>query len=267
MDENEDDKQIVVEGVPAPEDSVTYLPEVTYKVRVKTGDRRGAGTDANVFVELYGDKGKSGEKKLDNKLNNFERNAEDLFGITCIDVGTPTKIRVRHDNSGFGPSWFLDKVIIHSEKDFKDYFFLCGKWLSTEREMMAKSKEKWQQATKTGVCTVPLVNYKVIVKTGDRWGAGTDANVYISIYGTKGDTGKRLLSKPGNCFERNQTDEFGVQAVEIGDVQKIRIGKKKTKQNNKFKKKINKKKMTKIIVEMKQNMTTVDLDLHGSWNQ
>ena len=237
LDENEDDKQIIVEAIPAPEDSITYLPEVTYKVRVKTGDRRGAGTDANVLIEIYGDKGKSGEKKLDNKLNNFERNKEDLFGITCVDVGTISKIRIRHDNSGFGSSWFLDKVIIHNEKDSQDYYFLCGKWLSTkeddkqiEREIPASNED--------GVCTVPLVDYKVKVITGDRWGAGTDANVYITVYGNKGDSGKRLLSNTGNCFERKQEDNFGFSAVDLGEIQKIRIGIIK-KKNIKFHKKKN----------------------------
>lgn len=41
---------------------------------VKTGDKKGAGTDADVFVQLYGaDGGKSEEIYLDNKSDNFER--------------------------------------------------------------------------------------------------------------------------------------------------------------------------------------------------
>jgi len=30
-----------------------------------------------------------------------------------------------------------------------------------------------------------MTNYTVLVKTSDLWGAGTDANVMISIFGTK----------------------------------------------------------------------------------
>jgi hypothetical protein len=44
-----------------------------YKVTVYTGDKRGAGTDANVFITLFGDAGDSGERKLDTSKNNFER--------------------------------------------------------------------------------------------------------------------------------------------------------------------------------------------------
>lgn len=33
------------------------------------------------------------------------------------------------------------------------------------------------------------------VRTGDMYGAGTDANVFLTIYGELGDTGERKLSK------------------------------------------------------------------------
>lgn len=38
------------------------------------------------------------------------------------------------------------------------------------------------------------------------WGAGTDANVYINIYGETGDTGERRLRKSNNLnkYEKGQ---------------------------------------------------------------
>lgn len=35
------------------------------------------------------------------------------------------------------------------------------------------------------------VNYKVHVFTGDKSGAGTDANVFLTVYGEMGDTGRK----------------------------------------------------------------------------
>lgn len=35
--------------------------------------------------------------------------------------------------------------------------------------------------------------YEVTVFTGDHWAAETDANLYITIFGSQGDTGKRML--------------------------------------------------------------------------
>ena len=44
-----------------------------YKVTVMTGSKRGAGTDADVHITLFGDVGESGERKLNTKMkNNFE---------------------------------------------------------------------------------------------------------------------------------------------------------------------------------------------------
>lgn len=47
--------------------------------------------------------------------------------------------------------------------------------------------------------------YKVSVMTGDVYGGGTDANIFLTIYGDLGDTGERKLSKSetnSNKFER-----------------------------------------------------------------
>ena len=44
-------------------------------------------------------------------------------------------------------------------------------------------------------------DYTVTTYTGNKWGAGTDANVLITIYGKNGDTGERKLDNDGNNFE------------------------------------------------------------------
>lgn len=59
------------------------------------------------------------------------------------------------------------------------------------------------------------------VKTGDVRGAGTDANVFVQIFGAKGDTGKlqlRSAENTKNKFERGRTDQFALEAVDIGKV-------------------------------------------------
>lgn len=52
------------------------MPAHTYQVSVRTGDMYKAGTDANVFLTIYGDLGDMGERKLsrsDNNKNKFKR--------------------------------------------------------------------------------------------------------------------------------------------------------------------------------------------------
>lgn len=51
------------------------LTELEYKVVVFTGDERGAGTDANVFINITGEFGDTGERPLkkSQNMNKFER--------------------------------------------------------------------------------------------------------------------------------------------------------------------------------------------------
>lgn len=55
-----------------------------YKISVITGKLLGAGTDANVFVILYGEKDTSSQFTLNNKgVNDFERGSTCVFNIFC----------------------------------------------------------------------------------------------------------------------------------------------------------------------------------------
>ena len=49
---------------------------------VHTGDVRGAGTNANVFLVMYGEKGKSDQFNLRNRSDNFERGQADKFKVS-----------------------------------------------------------------------------------------------------------------------------------------------------------------------------------------
>ena len=52
------------------------MAELEYVVRINTGDEIGAGTDANVFITITGEKGDTGERQLkesETNKNKFER--------------------------------------------------------------------------------------------------------------------------------------------------------------------------------------------------
>lgn len=61
-------KSIVVVGIP-------------YEVTVWTSDVRGSGTNANVFIQLYGEEGKTEEYQLRNRTDNFEQAQCDKFKV------------------------------------------------------------------------------------------------------------------------------------------------------------------------------------------
>ena len=59
----------------------------------------------------------------------------------------------------------------------------------------------------TQVMCIAVVKYKVLVYTGKKRGAGTDADVFLNIFGSQGDTGERLLTRSAlnkNKFESGQ---------------------------------------------------------------
>lgn len=86
----------------------------TYTIRVHTGDIRGAGTDANVYIWLYGEHSDSGRlelRKSETFRDPFERGHVDVFTRELLDIGNLQRVVVGHDNAGLtGGAWFLDKV-------------------------------------------------------------------------------------------------------------------------------------------------------------
>jgi hypothetical protein len=86
---------------------------------------------------------------------------------------------------GFGASWFLDKIVITNMDTQLDTFFLCGRWLSKDEEDGQITREL-PASNKDGQTYAPMINYKVSVITGSIRGAGTDANVFITIFGDSG---------------------------------------------------------------------------------
>ncbi|XP_022780748.1 uncharacterized protein LOC111321985 isoform X2 [Stylophora pistillata] len=96
-----------------------------YKVEVTTGVQEGAGTDANVYLTVYGSNGETLEKKLSNTFeNNFEKGKVDDFQLNLMDIGEIKKIKIRHDNFGFMPAWNLKGVKITAPQG-QVYVFTC----------------------------------------------------------------------------------------------------------------------------------------------
>uniref|UniRef100_A0A8C3KZD0 Lipoxygenase homology domains 1 n=1 Tax=Chrysolophus pictus TaxID=9089 RepID=A0A8C3KZD0_CHRPC len=242
---DEGDKELVVELVP---DGESELEENTYEVHVLTGSVWGSGTDANVFLSIYGiGRGDTGERQLkrSNNLNKFEKGQVMHELNSTIDLGELKKLRIRHDNSGSSPSWFLERVEIVDLKESTTYYFPCQRWLAVEeddgqivRELVPVDEafvKKDSENDGQSLATLGLeqkaksTTYIVKVKTGDKKNAGTDSNVFITLYGSKDDTGMDPLSLKAsklnkNKFERGKIDEFTVESVDIGDLKKIKIG-------------------------------------------
>jgi lipoxygenase homology domain-containing protein 1 len=190
---------------------------IQYIVDVTTTDRAQAGTDANVFITIIGDKGSTPELRLNGAIsgNAFERGQTDRAIISGPDVGNVTGIRIRHDNMYASPAWHLASVrVIRDHVRGQSWDFHHGEWLESPRPEVSLSP---------GGARVDIA---VTVKTGTESGAGTDANVFIRIYGSNGSTGDLRLNGliSGNAFEngdsdlvtlRNQTDIGEITGVDV----------------------------------------------------
>ncbi len=70
---------------------LSYTLETQYTITVKTGSVMSAGTDANVYITLNGDKDKIVRQHLEtpqSRQNPFEKNSKDDFTIEDIDIGS-----------------------------------------------------------------------------------------------------------------------------------------------------------------------------------
>lgn len=60
---------------------VLVIVGIPYEVTIWTSDKARAGTDANVFVQMYGTEGKTDEIVLNNRSDNFERGMKEKFKV------------------------------------------------------------------------------------------------------------------------------------------------------------------------------------------
>ncbi|KAK9811699.1 hypothetical protein WJX72_008565 [[Myrmecia] bisecta] len=111
---------------------------MVYEVQVVTGTCRGAGTDARVYCEIFGNTRRSGEFMLHGPEGGssapFQQGATDLFKISCAHLGSLCMVRILHDNSGRAPGWYCDVVRIR-EQGLQDWtVFPCYRWLAVDMD-------------------------------------------------------------------------------------------------------------------------------------
>ena len=189
---------------------------VTYDLTFQTGSMRGAGTDANVKIELIGTKGSTIPVQINSYMgarlhNAFQVAGQDNIKLITTDIGKITSVKVSHDNGGLGPKWYLSNLSI--VKNGQAYSFSNDSWITGNDK-------------KTLYPTPALRDYKIEVQTGDNRGAGTSANVFITLFGNKGQTKEIRLTSymSGNAFENGDLDEATLANLkDIGTVNKVKI--------------------------------------------
>ncbi|CAF0711074.1 unnamed protein product [Brachionus calyciflorus] len=106
-----------------------------WTIYVYTSRIKNAGTDAGVYMQIYGSKSNTTQFFLDDKNNSkklFELGSCDRFDRTLSDIGKPIKIKIGHDNKGAFPGWHLEKIVLQNNITDEKFVFHCNRWLAKD---------------------------------------------------------------------------------------------------------------------------------------
>lgn len=105
----------------------------SYRITVHTGDVKDAGTQSNVAIMLFGEKGNSPKLRLDKSETyntKFCRDQLDIFTFYNIPyLGDLNKIQIWHDRTGPKHEWFVKGFYVEDKSSRKVYFFNCNSWI------------------------------------------------------------------------------------------------------------------------------------------
>ena len=104
------------------------LAVLRYELHITTSTRKKAQTRVNPFVEIQGERGDTGKRKLLKSSSpgvEFQSGKTDIFAIDAVDLIRPVKLTIGHDNSTKGEGWHVERVIIKSQGE--DYIFPCNR--------------------------------------------------------------------------------------------------------------------------------------------
>lgn len=104
-----------------------------YTVSTFTGGREESNTKANVYLEVYGERGDTGRRLLlsseESGKDNFNLSQKNTFTLEAVDLLDLTNVVIGHDGKEAGNGWFLEKVLVQVEikEEKKKFFFPCNK--------------------------------------------------------------------------------------------------------------------------------------------
>ncbi len=104
-----------------------------FLVETLTCDRNDAGTDDNIYVNIFGTLTSSQAKELDNPEDNFERGRYDAFALNIADIGDVIGVDVKIDGDD---GWCFDWIkITDLESCGRTWTFYYESWLDDDNHV------------------------------------------------------------------------------------------------------------------------------------
>lgn len=232
-----------------PPDLISDAMDARYQVTIKTGDRERAGTDAMISLALShnGEFGDTIEVYSGGKfylpplvfnfnpikapypyVGSFERGDTDYIYLDDNKAGEITGIQLSQDDTGEGPGWFVEQVMVQDLLTGKVWLAMPYKWLATDESPNTTSAYLELSSYFPG--SVSEIEYQVIVATGDKQDAGTDGDVSITLIADDGySSGPHTLdNEDSNDFERNTLGYYTAPSPDVGQLATLRVELKST---------------------------------------
>ncbi|MEQ8675753.1 MAG: PLAT/LH2 domain-containing protein [Aggregatilineales bacterium] len=104
-----------------------------YTVWVKTGDQTLAGTDSNVFIQMFGTTGQTASIHLPAQdVFSFEAGSTDKYVLEVPDIGDLTRCCIGHDNEEGDSGWYVVDVRVQDDETDREWVFTFDQWLGVE---------------------------------------------------------------------------------------------------------------------------------------
>uniref|UniRef100_A0A7M5VBW7 Uncharacterized protein n=1 Tax=Clytia hemisphaerica TaxID=252671 RepID=A0A7M5VBW7_9CNID len=136
-----DEKELFLNGnktfkvKPQPQSSQVEIdvtdPDFYYNVTTYTAHGLSAGTEAKIYIKLFGVYGQTDEIHLAGNDEKFKEGETDKFQVRAGNIGSLLKINLRNDDSGESSDWHLDKVHVVDSLG-NEYKFPANVWMSHE---------------------------------------------------------------------------------------------------------------------------------------
>ncbi|SIN96128.1 PLAT/LH2 domain-containing protein [Fibrobacter sp. UWB11] len=196
-----------------------------YKVIIRTGTQKDAGTDAGLKIVVEGSKNKITWDDFDDvndsddlergDINEYDKKSA-FLGIIPRDLGDIKQLTVTY-SAKKNDSWYLCSVSIINTSTHKQWDFIANRWLTNKMPSVTLTPS-----------SVPIYTYyKVFIYTGEADNAGTDAKVHLNIVGNKNSYYLSDVNDPNDSddFEAGDINQLIIASEkDLGDLKQITIG-------------------------------------------
>lgn len=110
------------------------------------------------------------------------------FSFDLPDLGLLTKLRIGHDNKGSNAAWLFAKAVVTKRDSGDETVFVGNKWISSKHNLVEEFPAERSGDELNNTIRLSKATYRVYVHTGEVSGAGSDANVFVKLFGAHGDS-------------------------------------------------------------------------------